>query len=215
MRALLLDALGTLVSLEPPAPRLRRELRARMGVAVSPADAETAIAAEIAYYRRHLDEGRDTEQLHQLRLRCAEVLRQALPGPPPALPLELLMASLRFSAYPDAVPAIAAARAAGTRVVIVSNWDMSLHEVLERQGLVADAVLTSAQAGARKPARAIFEQALALAGVTAAEAVHVGDSPEEDVAGALAAGIEPVLLSRDGRRGPRGVRTIATLTELP
>ena len=34
-RAVLLDALGTLVELEPPAPRLREELAARFGVRVS------------------------------------------------------------------------------------------------------------------------------------------------------------------------------------
>jgi len=44
--------------------------------------------------------------------------------------------------------------------------------------------------------------------------VHVGDSLEEDVVGARAAGIEAVLLRRDGRPGPSGVRTIASLAEL-
>ena len=43
---------------------------------------------------------------------------------------------------------------------------------------------------------AIFERALELAGAPADEAIHVGDSPDEDVAGALAAGIEPGLIHR-------------------
>ena len=59
-----------------------------------------------------------------------------------------------------------------------------------------------------------FERALAIAGAAAANAVHVGDSVEEDVEGARAVGIEPVFLSRDGRPGPRGVRAIAGLREL-
>ena len=212
MRALLLDALGTVVELEPPAPHLRSELLRRLDVRVTLAEAERAIAAEIAYYRGHLDEGRDEASLAALRGRCVEVLRAALPGQPRGDLLEVLLASLRFKLFADAAPAVAAARASGIRVVIVSNWDVSLHGVLDRLGLIADAVVTSAQAGARKPSPEIF--LWALAGVRPADALHVGDSVDEDVAGARAAGIEPVLLARDGRPGPPGVRTIATLTEV-
>jgi putative hydrolase of the HAD superfamily len=86
--------------------------------------------------------------------------------------------------------------------------------------------VTSAAAGTRKPAPAIFEQALAVAGVGRDEAVHVGDSLEEDVAGARAAGIEPILIRRrsgdDAARTsasaaavPAPVRTIRSLAELP
>ena len=58
-RAILFDALGTLLSFEPPAPHLRAALRERAGVDVGADAAERAIRAEIAYYRAHLDEGRD------------------------------------------------------------------------------------------------------------------------------------------------------------
>jgi FMN phosphatase YigB (HAD superfamily) len=44
--------------------------------------------------------------------------------------------------------------------------------------------------------------------------VHVGDSLEEDVAGARAAGIEPVLIARERDVRAPGVRTIATLAGL-
>lgn len=220
--ALLLDALGTLVAVQPPAPRLQSELAARFGVVVSAAEAERAIAAEIIYYRAHLDEGRDAAALGDLRERCAEALRRALPATPelarvgtPAL-TGALLASLQFEAFADARPTLTAARAAGRRLVVVSNWDASLHEVLARLELapLLDGILTSAEVGARKPAAEIFARALERAGVRAAGAVHVGDSVAEDVAGARAAGIEPVLVRRDGRPGPDGVRTITTLSEL-
>jgi len=220
--ALLLDALGTLVALQPPAPRLQAELAARFGVAISAAEAKRAIAAEISYYRSHLDEGRDLAALAGLRERCAEALRRALPDTPelarvgiPAL-TGALLASLRFEAFADVRPTLEAARAAGRRLVVVSNWDASLHEVLARLELapLLDGIVTSAEIGARKPAAEIFTHALERAGAPAADAIHVGDSVEEDVAGAWAAGIAPVLMRRDGRPGPDGVRTIATLREL-
>jgi putative hydrolase of the HAD superfamily len=218
--AILLDALGTLVALEPPAPRLRAELAARFGLEVSEEEAAHAIAAEIAYYRAHLDEGRDAAGLESLRRRCAEVLGSALPGDGVRLDvdalLEALLASLRFTAFPDVRPSLESARERGQRLVVVSNWDVSLVGVLRGLELepMLDAIVTSAGAGARKPSPAIFEQALGLAGVAAADAIHVGDTLDEDVAGARAAGIEPILIRRgDGPPVP-GVRTISSLAEL-
>jgi putative hydrolase of the HAD superfamily len=97
-RAILLDALGTLVALQPPAPLLRVELADRFGLHVSESQAERSIGAEIAYYRAHLDEGRDAASLRALRRRCAGVLRSELPAADLGLdPLvDALLASLRF-----------------------------------------------------------------------------------------------------------------------
>jgi putative hydrolase of the HAD superfamily len=88
--------------------------------------------------------------------------------------------------------------------------------VLERVSLapLLDAVLTSAEAGVRKPAGEIFRRALELARAEPDQAIHVGDSLEEDVAGARNAGIAPVLVRRDGGEVPPGVVAIASLTEL-
>jgi len=218
----LLDALGTLLELEPPAPFLRRELAERFDVLVAEADAERAIGAEIAFYRPHLDQGRDQQSLASLRVRCAGVLRDALPDsaraalPAAADLVETLLASLRFRVYADVRPALERVRASGSRLVVVSNWDVSLHERLRQLGLtpMLDGAVTSAEVGARKPSPAIFEQALRIAGARASDAIHVGDSLEEDVAGARAAGIEPLLLSRSGVAPPAGVRAIASLAEL-
>lgn len=220
--ALLLDALGTLVRLEPPAPRLRAELARRLGVEVTEEQAGAALSAEISYYRAHLDEGRDEASLGLLHARCASVLRGALPASErllaadPDAVIGVLLASLRFSAFDDVPPALELARARGQRVVVVSNWDVSLVSVLDRVGLAPwlDAVLTSAQVGARKPSPVIFERALELAGVAPSEALHVGDTLGEDVAGARAAGVEPVLLMRSRGPAPAGVRTIESLAEL-
>ena len=105
---------------------------------------------------------------------------------------------------------------AGCGLIVVSNWDVSLPEVLGRVGLLdrLDGVVTSAAVGARKPDPRVFVEALRRAGVAAADALHVGDSPVEDVEGARAAGVAAVLLARDGRPGPPGVPTIASLAEL-
>jgi putative hydrolase of the HAD superfamily len=213
--AVFLDALGTLVELQPPAPRLRA-LLAEQGFEVSEERAGAGFGAEIAYYLEHNLEGSDRERLDDLRDRCAETLRAALelPGLDHAAARELMLDSLEFVPFPDVPPALAALRR--HRLLIVSNWDCSLADWLGPAGLLehVDAVVTSAEVGVAKPGRAIFEHALELAGVAPGDAVHVGDSLENDVAGARAAGIRPVLVARDGA-APVGVEAIRSLAELP
>jgi putative hydrolase of the HAD superfamily len=220
--AILLDALGTLVELRPPAPLLRAELARRFGVLVSEREAERAIAAEIAYYRAHLNEGRDPASLAALRSRCAQALRAALPGGEQIARIgadaltQALLASLRFSPFPDVLPALSALRRGGHRIAVVSNWDVSLRELLAAVGIapLLDGIVTSAETGAGKPDTAIFERALGVVRAAPRSAIHVGDSLEEDVAGARRAGIEPVLIRRTGGPAPAGVRTISSLSEL-
>jgi HAD superfamily hydrolase (TIGR01509 family) len=81
-------------------------------------------------------------------------------------------------------------------------------------GARLDATITSAQAGVVKPDPSIFRVALATAGVPASAAIHVGDSPNEDVEGARAAGIEPILVVRGGGAAPAGMRSVRSLDEL-
>ena len=149
------------------------------------------------YYKRHSHEGRDPASLAELRARCAAVLSEALGR---EIPVGTMMSAIRFRAFPDAAPALAELRGLGLKLVCVSNWDVSLPEVLERCGLdgALDGVVSSAQAGVRKPDPAIFAPALELAGCAPAEALYVGDTPEEDLAAARAAGIPAVLIDRAG-----------------
>jgi putative hydrolase of the HAD superfamily len=220
-RAYLLDALGTLLQLEPPAEPLRRELRARFGLEIDSAQARTAMRAEITYYRAHHDEAGDRPGLARLRRGAAHALRSALPPAAGELPLDpltdALLAALRFRPFPEVREVLERARAAGIGLVVVSNWDVSLHDALADSRLtpLLDGVVTSAEVGSAKPDRAIFAHGLALAGVAADAALHVGDSVEHDVAGARAAGIDVRLLARDGAPVPTGVEAVRSLRELP
>jgi putative hydrolase of the HAD superfamily len=216
VRAALLDALGTLVELERPWPHLVAELRAR-GVSASEDEAKRAMLAEMGYYKANHDDASDRAGLEDLRRRCAAIVQDELGT---ALPVEeveeAMLAAIRFRPYPEVPGVLRALRERGARLVVVSNWDVSLHDVLECTRLrpLLDAVVTSAEFGAAKPDPAIFAHALELAGARAADAVHAGDDVEADVHGARAAGIEPVLVARDGEPAPEGVRRIRTLEGL-
>ena len=212
--------MGTLLTFEPPAPRLRAALRSLTGADVGEAVARRAIRAEIAYYRAHLHLGSDAAGLAQLRREAAEAMRPELPDPasrlPPEALLEALLDALRFRAYPEVPSTLRELRRRGLRLVVVSNWDVSLHERLAELELapLLDGAVASAEFGAAKPDPAIFAHALGLAGSAPELAWHAGDSLEADVAGARAAGVAPVYVARRGEPAPPGVPVVSALDGL-
>ena len=122
---------------------------------------------------------------------------------------------LHWVLYPETLRVLAALRANGLKLGVVSNWDSSLPGLLARLGLAraVDDVVFSAAVGVSKPGRAIFDEAVRRAGVAHAEALHVGDSLADDYLGARDAGLEALLLDRRGRV-PDGVDAIASLDEV-
>lgn len=107
-------------------------------------------------------------------------------------------------------------------LALVSNFDYApyVHRLMARWQLepLFDAILVSDAVGMKKPQPGIFARALRELDLTAAEAVHVGDS-QEDVEGAVGAGIRPVWIDRRKkdrwRAAPEpGVARITALPEL-
>jgi putative hydrolase of the HAD superfamily len=204
IEAVTIDAFGTLVTLRDPVPALRAAL-AKRGIERSSGDVQRAFEAEAAFYVARSHEGRDEATLALLRRDCAGVFLRAL-----AAKLDhddfapAYVSSLEFEELPGVRDACVDLAAAGLRLAVVSNWDIGLPEHLRALGLdaVVDVVVTSAEAGAPKPAPAIFELALARLGVDdPARAIHVGDSAA-DADGARNAGLhfEPVPLADAARR---------------
>lgn len=223
-KGLLFDAFGTLLELEPPAPALVRELRDGWDIDLSTTEVERAFAAEVSYYRAHHLEGHDETSLADLRLRCSGVLRDNLPEPAreqvdAAQLMPVFLRSLRFRPFGDVTAALARYRSAGLGLAVVSDWDISLEEVLHRCGIaqLVDHAVSTASVGVAKPSPEVFERATQLLGLDAPSVLHVGDTPELDVTGATAAGMASVLIRRDPASGPEpvpGVPTIETLPEL-
>jgi putative hydrolase of the HAD superfamily len=216
-KAVLLDALGTLVELKPPAPPLRAAIERRSGIDIGLEAAERGFATEIAHYLANHMRGSDPDGLELLRDECAEAMHAAIGrddldfGTVRAAMLD----ALEFEAFDDVLPAARELRERGLRLVVVSNWDCSLATWLERAGLggLFHGTVSSAVVGAAKPAPAVFEAGLALAGCSADEAVLVGDSVENDVEGARAAGIRAILVRREGEL-PEGVEAVRSLRDV-
>jgi putative hydrolase of the HAD superfamily len=130
--------------------------------------------------------------------------------------------------YPDVIPALAELREVpGLAIGVVSDWGSNLEEIVAglRLDRYLDFTLASGAVGVAKPDPSFFRLALERAGVSAGEAVMVGDSVRADVAGARAAGMLGVLLARPretdddhpvpGAEIPPGTPVVTSLLELP
>ena len=104
---------------------------------------------------------------------------------------------------PEAVPVLTALKRNKKTVGLVSNFDHPPHvrRILSHNGFenIFDTIIISSEVGVKKPDPAIFALALQQTGISQADGVYVGDT-EEDVAGAIAAGIHPIFIARPVNR---------------
>jgi putative hydrolase of the HAD superfamily len=112
-----------------------------------------------------------------------------------------------------ATETLAWCRASGLRTAIVTNGPSAMQRSkIERLGLapLVDTILVSGEEGMHKPDVEIFRRAAERLGVAAESCAFVGDNPLTDIAGARAAGMTPIWMSRDlawpaDAEGPRHV----------
>jgi len=118
--------------------------------------------------------------------------------------------------YPDCLPALNELKAAGYRLGVVSNWEEWLDTLLVALGLseLFEVAIAFGNFGRAKPDPSIFYEALRVVGVSPDRAVYVGDSLRDDVEGARAAGLRPILIDRQTRFPLADVERISSLTEL-
>lgn len=104
--------------------------------------------------------------------------------------------------YDDTLPTLEEFRRRGYRLALVTNglhcwqWRKIAHHELEGW---FDVVLVGEDTGHFKPHPHMFLEALERFGLSPREALVVGDMPDRDIEGALAAGIRPVLITHESR----------------
>jgi HAD superfamily hydrolase (TIGR01509 family) len=174
--AVTLDAYGTLLKLKDPVGSLGRLLPDR-----SPTEIEQAFSKEAAYYVPRSFLGRDEASLAQLYAECTAVFNEASRS---ELTPGQYVGALEYEHVPGAFEAVERLRRLGLAIAVVANWDCTLPKRLPRDWIV----VTSAEAGAPKPAPEPFRIALGRLGVAPERALHVGDS-RADEDGARAAGL--------------------------
>jgi putative hydrolase of the HAD superfamily len=217
LRAVLFDVDFTLVKPGPDlGPEGYRLLGRRFGLELDPARYAEARAAAIETVERHpeLDHdeevwvlfteriirgmGGDSDRAYECAVEMTRAWEQAA----------------NFELFGDTLPVLAELRAHGLKIGLVSNTGRDLAAFVAHHALDVDAAVGSAKHGKTKPHPAIFLSALEELGVRAEEAAMVGDSPEDDIAGARALGMRAFLVDREGRF-PEAVGRLPDLLALP
>jgi HAD superfamily hydrolase (TIGR01549 family) len=217
LRAVLFDVDFTLVKPGPDlGPEGYQTLGRRFGLELDPARYAEARAAAIEAVERHpeLDHdeevwvlfteriirgmGGDSERAYE----CAVEMTRAWEN------------AANFELYEDTLPVLAALREHGLKIGLVSNTGRDLDAFVSHHALDVDAAVGSGAHGKTKPHPAIFRSALDDLGVRAEQAAMVGDSPDDDIAGARALGMQAFLVDREGRF-PEAVGRLPDLRALP
>ena len=101
--------------------------------------------------------------------------------------------------------------------IITNGFQEVQYIKLETSGMdrYFDQIITSEEAGVKKPDPWIFHYALQKAGALASESLMVGDDVEVDVAGALAVGMDAVFFNPDRKSHMQeGITEISSLGQL-
>jgi putative hydrolase of the HAD superfamily len=206
------DAGGTLIEVaEPVGETYARAARAE-GARASAATLSSAFRAAFAAAPPLAFPGAAEATLRGLerawwRERVLDTFTRAGVGLPPSAFERVFEAAFEHFArgaawriFDDVRPTLDSLRRRGLRLAVVSNFDARLRTVLSDLDLAAafDAVVLSTECGFAKPDPRIFDRALELTGGRAASTLHVGDSVDQDVEGARAAGISAGLIDRSG-----------------
>ena len=223
-KAIFFDAGGTLFHPFPSVGRIYRETASRYGCQTAAEELEKKFVA--GWLRRDgLSSlaGHSSEKIEKEWWRG--LVREIFSGPASVREFETFFEELyetfghpnAWRLYPGVIEVLEELKKRGKRLAVISNWDSRLFKLCEGLGVLPyfDFILASAVFGASKPGRKIFEEALSRTGVSAKDAVHIGDSYEDDVRGALGAGIEAILVNRHPEADrPPHPKTIRDLREL-
>jgi HAD superfamily hydrolase (TIGR01509 family) len=199
IQTVFLDAGGVLVN---PSWLRVSETLARHGVEV----AAQALASAEPHAKRRIDTGetikatndqqRGWTYFNLVLTQAGVALSEATAAALSELHIYHQQFNLWESVPEEVLPSLAALRAGGFQLVVVSNANGALHRAFDRLGLTGefDVIFDSHLEGVEKPDPRFFQIALERSGARAETTMHVGDLYHVDVAGARAAGITPALL---------------------
>ena len=203
LRAVLFDVDFTIARPGPElGPEGYRRLGARFGLELDPSRYGEAREKAVEGIRRHPELEHDEE----IWVAFTERIIRGMGGDADSAyecAVEMTRAwehAEHFELFDDALPVLDELRGQGLKLGLVSNTGRNLDEFVSHHRLEVDAALGSGAFGRTKPHPTIFRAVLERLEVEPSGAAMVGDSPEDDVAGARAAGIERAfLLDREDR----------------
>ncbi|HWD92989.1 MAG TPA: HAD-IA family hydrolase [Verrucomicrobiae bacterium] len=212
IKAITFDVGGTLIEPWPSVGHVYAEVAARRGLKIFSAEQLNARFKAAWGARKNFDHSRQG---------WAELVDEVFTHPAIRLPSETFFDELyeafarpeAWHVFADVTPTLEALTARGLRLGVISNWDERLRRLLRTLKLDNYfATLTiSCEVGFPKPSRAIFQQTAAALDLPPGAILHIGDSPEMDVAGAKAAGFQALQIHRGANPGDGKLNSLAEL----
>ncbi len=199
-RALLLDAVGTLIELAEPPDEVYVRVASRHGINVDPTQVKTRLATLLHAYQPpipnpgQLDLHANVEREH-----WREIIRGALGD----IAAEgrcfddlfgLYGESKTWKRVEDVELMLDGAQRHALKLAIVSNMDARLPAILQGLDLAIDPIVLPSNSGHVKPQAEIFQLALERIGVEASAAFYIGDRDRDCVEAARAAGLSAMRL---------------------
>lgn len=222
VRCVAFDAVGTVMFADPPVTDAYARIAARYGSTQSPDEIRRRFAAAMSIFERdsHERDYRTSEQRERELWR--EVVDQVVDD---VRDVDACFDELfewfgrpdAWRQYDDVALVLQQLVGFQADVVLASNFDQRLHSVcagLPDLRRIRCRVVSS-EVGYRKPCVSFFDALAKAAGCEPCEILMVGDSADNDVAGAVAAGLQAVLIDRDLPPDlPHRISSLTQITEL-
>jgi len=227
IKTVFFDWVNTLVHMEPDRHVISAEVCREFGITVSELDMMRGIYAA----EEKMAKGRplrwSADEDPEAYIRYNNIVLATAGVQPPDLATSIAMLQrfaerfkeFTFASFEDVRPVLTQLKERSLITGVISNMARQMAPMLrglELSQFIDHAVTPLDVDGVTKPALPIFVEALSRAGITAAEAIHVGDEHFVDGIGARTAGLTPVILDRYNLFPDlQGYLRISSLTELP
>jgi putative hydrolase of the HAD superfamily len=215
------DAVGTLIKPDPSVALAYAEAARRQRVELAPEEVRRRFQLHFRCDEVHGERGAlSTDELTERR-RWRRIVSGVLP--------EILEPERAFEelwdhfgrpaswrSFPDVAPALRALKGMGISLCVGSNFDRRLRGVVQGLPELAswvDSLVISSEVGFRKPHAGFFRAACEQLGLPPERVMCVGDDRENDVRGAIRAGLSGLLLDR-GAEHPDDLPRVASLLAL-
>jgi putative hydrolase of the HAD superfamily len=218
---LLLDAVGTLIRPVPSVAETYAAAARRQGVVLATEEVRTRFAAHFQSDEIHADRGWLSTDENTERERWRRIVTQVLPEVSDSERAfwelwDHFGRAASWRSYPDVAPALSRLAARGISICIGSNFDRRLRQVvagLPELAACAGSLVISSEVGFRKPHSSFFLAACVQLHLPPDKVLCVGDDVENDVRGAINAGLSGILLDRSAL-GQSDLPSVPDLTAL-
>jgi putative hydrolase of the HAD superfamily len=221
IRGIVFDAVGTLIKPVPSVAEAYVAAARRQGIILDPLEVRSRFDVHFQSGDVHAGQGALSTDEATERRRWRQIVAGVLPEVPEK---ERAFGELwdhfgqpeSWQCYSDVPPVLNAFAEMGILVCVGSNFDGRLRGVVQglpELGSWIDSLVISSEVGYRKPHPLFFEAVCARLGLPGQRVLCVGDDLENDVRGAIRAGLSGVLLDRVADR-PADLPHVPNLTAL-